>query len=159
MSSDIFADQRRMMRAFECTTEGWNDEQVKLYIKLKAEEFAETLKAAYPRASWLHYHLDRIRSELLIIDDKFKPDKVEFFDGLIDEMVVTAGAGLSAGFPMQAGWDEVLATNMAKVDPKTGKVVRREDGKVQKPVGWTPPDLKSVLERDAVPKEPGFVAE
>jgi hypothetical protein len=28
-----------------------------------------------------------------------------------------------------------------------GKVIRREDGKIQKPEGWSPPDIKSVLEK------------
>ena len=28
-----------------------------------------------------------------------------------------------------------------------GKVIRREDGKVQKPEGWTAPDIKGVLDK------------
>jgi predicted HAD superfamily Cof-like phosphohydrolase len=31
---------------------------------------------------------------------------------------------------------------MAKVDPVTGKVIRRADGKILKPEGWTPPQLE-----------------
>jgi predicted HAD superfamily Cof-like phosphohydrolase len=38
-------------------------------------------------------------------------------------------------------WDEVLRSNMAKVDPLSGKVRRREDGKILKPEGWKPPNL------------------
>ena len=29
----------------------------------------------------------------------------------------------------------------------TGKVIKREDGKVLKPEGWTPPDIKSILRK------------
>jgi hypothetical protein len=29
-----------------------------------------------------------------------------------------------------------------------GKVIRREDGKILKPAGWTPPDIKGVLFND-----------
>jgi hypothetical protein len=34
---------------------------------------------------------------------------------------------------MLAGWDEVVRSNMAKIDPRTGVVNKREDGKVLKP--------------------------
>jgi tripartite-type tricarboxylate transporter receptor subunit TctC len=33
------------------------------------------------------------------------------------------------------------------IDPATGKVQRREDGKVLKPEGWTPPDLKPFVRK------------
>jgi hypothetical protein len=38
-----------------------------------------------------------------------------------------------------------MRTNFAKIDPATGKVRKREDGKVLKPVGWTPPNLKPYI--------------
>jgi hypothetical protein len=38
-----------------------------------------------------------------------------------------------------------MGTNFAKIDRVTGKVRKREDGKVLKPVGWTPPELKQFL--------------
>jgi predicted HAD superfamily Cof-like phosphohydrolase len=34
-----------------------------------------------------------------------------------------------------------MQTNFAKIDPATGKVRKREDGKVLKPEGWQPPNL------------------
>jgi predicted HAD superfamily Cof-like phosphohydrolase len=34
-----------------------------------------------------------------------------------------------------------MRTNFAKIDPVTGKVRKREDGKVLKPEGWEPPQL------------------
>jgi hypothetical protein len=35
-----------------------------------------------------------------------------------------------------------MKTNFAKVDAVTGKVKKREDGKVLKPEGWKAPNLK-----------------
>jgi hypothetical protein len=40
-----------------------------------------------------------------------------------------------------------MRSNFAKVDKETGKVVKREDGKVLKPDGWTPPDLRPFLNK------------
>jgi len=40
-----------------------------------------------------------------------------------------------------------MKTNFAKIDKKTGKVRKREDGKVLKPQGWTAPDLEQFLTR------------
>jgi predicted HAD superfamily Cof-like phosphohydrolase len=38
---------------------------------------------------------------------------------------------------------------MAKVDPATGKVQKRADGKVLKPNGWKSPDVAAILARVA----------
>jgi predicted HAD superfamily Cof-like phosphohydrolase len=51
------------------------------------------------------------------------------------------------GADAEGAWKEVMATNFAKIDRDTGKVRKREDGKVLKPVGWTPPDLKPYLKK------------
>ena len=72
-------------------------------------------------------------------------DLVEQLDALIDILVVTIGAIHSAGFDGEGAWKEVMATNFAKVDRETGRVRKREDGKVLKPQGWTPPDLTGYL--------------
>jgi predicted HAD superfamily Cof-like phosphohydrolase len=44
-------------------------------------------------------------------------------------------------FDIKGGWDEVAKSNLCKIDSKTGKVIRRDDGKILKPEGWNPPDL------------------
>jgi predicted HAD superfamily Cof-like phosphohydrolase len=45
----------------------------------------------------------------------------------------------------EGAWNEVMRTNFAKIDKETGKVRKREDGKVLKPEGWTPPNLGRFL--------------
>ena len=49
------------------------------------------------------------------------------------------------GVDAEAAWNEVMRTNFAKIDPETGKVNKRKDGKVLKPEGWEPPKLKPFL--------------
>ena len=68
-------------------------------------------------------------------------DKVEQLDALVDILVVTVGAIRAAGWDGEAAWKEVMDTNFAKIDPETGKVRKREDGKVLKPEGWKAPEL------------------
>lgn len=42
----------------------------------------------------------------------------------------------------------VMKSNMAKIDPLTGKCNRREsDGKIMKPAGWNPPNTKDEISR------------
>jgi predicted HAD superfamily Cof-like phosphohydrolase len=62
-------------------------------------------------------------------------------------LVVTIGAIHSAGFDAEGAWKEVMKTNFAKIDRETGKVRKREDGKVLKPVGWIAPDLGPFLKK------------
>jgi predicted HAD superfamily Cof-like phosphohydrolase len=116
-----FEEQAFFMRACGQTTHRDNYDQAKLYDDLREEETLEFLEAR------------RIN------------DEVEEFDAVLDMIVVLIGYGLSRGWPMNEGWAEVMRSNMAKIDPQTGAVRRRDDGKILKPEGWTPPDLSSLL--------------
>jgi len=74
-------------------------------------------------------------------------DKVEQLDALVDILVVTIGAIRAAGWDGEAAWKEVMNTNFAKIDPDTGKVIKREDGKVLKPEGWLAPQLSQFIDK------------
>lgn len=75
-------------------------------------------------------------------------DIVEVADALADLVYVAYGAALEFGIDLDAVIAEVHRSNMAKLGPN-GQVIYREDGKVLKPEGWTPPNIRSVLERGA----------
>ena len=120
--SDILNDQRKFMRACGQTTDEYNEDQFILYYHLIREEYQELVNA-------------------------LGGDEVEQLDALIDIMVVTAGALHSLGVDAEGAWKEVMRSNFAKIDPRTGKVTRREDGKVLKPEGWEPPRLKGFVRR------------
>jgi NTP pyrophosphatase (non-canonical NTP hydrolase) len=80
-----------------------------------------------------------------LVDAAKEGDRIEQLDALIDILVVTIGAIRAGGFDGEGAWQEVMRTNFAKIDPETGKVRKREDGKVLKPEGWTPPNLGNFL--------------
>lgn len=87
-------------------------------------------------------YLDLITEETGELKDAIiAGDRVEQLDALVDILVVTIGAIRAAGWDGEAAWNEVMKTNFAKVDPTTGKVIKRADGKVLKPEGWTAPEL------------------
>ena len=118
-----FRDQEKFMRACDQTVEGWNQAQFNLYVNLIDEENSE-LKEAINNC-----------------------DSVEVLDALTDILVVTIGAIHSMGADAEGAWKEVMRTNFAKIDKDTGKVRKREDGKVLKPLGWEPPNLKEFVEK------------
>ena len=72
-------------------------------------------------------------------------DKVEVLDAILDIIVVSVGMAHSAGFDIEGGWEEVIRSNMSKVDQETGKVLKREDGKILKPASFSPPNLNPFL--------------
>ena len=109
------------MRACEQTVDKFNEQQYRLYYDLIAEEFSELNTAI------------------------IQGNRVEQLDALVDILVVTIGAIHSMGADGESAWKEVMSTNFAKIDRVTGKVRRREDGKVLKPSGWVPPDLKPFI--------------
>ena len=117
----VFHDQATFMRACGQTTVLENPDQACMYLNLIDEEKKELDVAV--EAS----------------------DEVEEFDAILDILVVCIGYGLSRGWPMVEGWQEVMHSNLAKIGPD-GFVKRRpEDGKILKPEGWQPPDLQRVL--------------
>lgn len=63
---------------------------------------------------------------------------------LADIIYIVCGTAASYGIPLDTVFDEVHKSNMAKLGPD-GRPKRREDGKILKPDGWTPPDIKSIL--------------
>jgi predicted HAD superfamily Cof-like phosphohydrolase len=105
------------MRACDQSVDEFNEKQFALYTNLIIEEQQELLEAT------------------------LSDDRVEQLDALIDILVVTIGAIHSMGADAEGAWKEVMSTNFAKIG-EDGKVRKREDGKVLKPTGWTPPDLK-----------------
>jgi predicted HAD superfamily Cof-like phosphohydrolase len=82
-----------------------------------------------------------------LVDAVAANDKVEQLDALVDILVVTVGAIRAAGWDGEAAWKEVMNTNFAKIDPTTGKVIKRADGKVLKPEGWLAPQLSQFIDK------------
>ena len=113
-----FRDQEKFMKACDQSVGELNPDQFKLYLKLINEESNELIHAVE------------------------QGDRVETLDALLDLIVVTIGAIHSLGADGEGGWKEVMSTNFAKIDKETGKVRKREDGKVLKPANWRAPDLK-----------------
>lgn len=120
-----FEDQRKFMVAGDQSVTGFNKAQYEMYKNLIKEEYSE------------------------LFDDA--ENLVDELDALIDLMVVTIGAICSMGINPQDAWDEVMRTNFAKIDPTTGKVRKREDGKILKGPDWRPPNLEPFV--SAVVKE------
>ena len=125
-----FRDQEKFMQACGQSTQSENVEQYKLYFNLIKEEVKE------------------LEESTTMEDD---------LDALIDILVVTIGAIHSMGADAEGAWKEVMRTNFAKIDKETGKVRKREDGKVLKPVGWTPPNLKPYIAKGGNKKDDHWV--
>jgi predicted HAD superfamily Cof-like phosphohydrolase len=68
-------------------------------------------------------------------------DDVEQIDACFDMMWVIVGYMKSRGWDCENIWDEGAKSNLSKIDRVTGRVKRREDGKILKPEGWKPPDF------------------
>jgi predicted HAD superfamily Cof-like phosphohydrolase len=91
--------------------------QAQLYKNLIDEEYEEFLEAYYDK------------------------DSVEEIDACFDMMWVIIGYMKSRGWDCENIWDEGAKSNLSKIDPVSGLVKRREDGKILKPEGWQPPNF------------------
>jgi len=77
-------------------------------------------------------------------DAEINDDIVEIADALADIIYIACGTAVSYGIPLDKVFTEVHRSNMAKL--VDGKPLYREDGKVMKPSGWQPPNIKKILE-------------
>jgi len=118
-----FRDQEKFMRACDQTVDTENIKQFGMYVNLIKEEHDELTVAIN------------------------NSDRVETLDALVDILVVTIGAIHSMGADAEGAWKEVMRTNFDKIDRETGKVRKRDDGKVLKPLGWTAPELEPFLKK------------
>jgi predicted HAD superfamily Cof-like phosphohydrolase len=108
-------------------------------------KFATACDQAPSEANYKMY-LDLIREEVGELEDAIADnDRIEQLDALIDILVVTIGAVRAGGMNGEGAWKEVMDTNFAKIDPDTGKVIKRDDGKVLKPEGWKAPELTNFI--------------
>jgi predicted HAD superfamily Cof-like phosphohydrolase len=119
--SKMFCDVAAFMNAVGQTTTEKNIPQSSLYHSLICEEFNEYIQALN------------------------KNDDAEIIDACFDMIWVIIGYMKSRGWDCEAIWDEGAQSNLAKIDKETGKVIKREDGKVLKPEGWKPPDFSKFV--------------
>lgn len=113
--------------------------RVRLRLDLVTEEFCEFLEAIGVYGE----RIDRIRAE---VRDAYlhhsRTDLVKLADAMADLDYVVEGTRLEFGINGEPIAAEVHRSNMAKVG---GPV--RDDGKIMKPEGWTPPDIAGELAR------------
>ena len=117
----VFTDVQVFMSAAGQTTTENNPSQAELYMNLIREEYAELILA------------------------KNDSNDTEIIDACFDTMWVIVGYMKSRGWDCEQIWDEGAKSNLSKIDPTTGKVRRREDGKILKPDGWQPPDFSKFV--------------
>lgn len=163
------ADITKFTEAVGCTTTYYNTRQIGLYTGLQLEEMAEKLEAIGLHYSLLIDMLHKASREFKtgLFDDTYiaHADRTAMLDADIDLAWVTIGAALSSGADVLGAMHEVARSNLAKLvicEPCAGVgtidgeidtpycpychgnglvAIKDENGKVQKPAGWTAPDL------------------
>lgn len=101
---------------------GQDERTVGIYENLVAEEYLEFLNS---------------------------PDETNKLQESMDLIWVVIGYCVARGWDVEGAWRELTRANMAKlqVDPETGQLKRREDGKILKPDGWVKPDMSPFINK------------
>ena len=106
----------------------------------------------HPNFNWQSVSHRDLRANLLreefneYLEAELNDDLVEVVDGLLDIIVIAWGTLLSYVGEEKAtrAAEEVFNSNLKKVVGE-GLPIFREDGKVLKPEGWTPPDIAKAI--------------
>ena len=123
--------------------------EVNFIGKMVLDEVMELFVAVMPPADTKEAMMGFIRSSKDIA--QLEGDEAtlisEQADAFVDVYYYMLNAAAKKGINVSAMLDIVHAANMAKRDPATGQFLKREDGKIIKPAGWQPPDVKGEIVR------------
>lgn len=120
----------RFMAAMEQpVAQGWEDaEGMELGMNLISEEADEL------RSAWFLLQNTPDHSVL----------RENFIKELADLLYVAYWLAARVGIDIEAAFARVHASNLSKLDPETGRPLKREDGKVLKGPAYHPPDLSDI---------------
>jgi predicted HAD superfamily Cof-like phosphohydrolase len=137
------------------------DAEVKFITKMILDETMELMATILPPKE------AKAAMKKMIDDSKDLPQEVYAKDGsdeykkiadqadaLVDIYYYSQNAACKKGINLSSVFGLVHAANMAKRDPETGKFIKRADGKIIKPKGWTAPNVEAEIQRQM--KEGGF---
>ena len=66
-------------------------------------------------------------------------------DAMVDAWYYMLNSASKKGVDLSKIFNAVHKANMAKKDPTTNKFIRRDDGKILKPLNWQPADIVQVV--------------
>ena len=112
-------------------------DDVKTFIEACEQEKTEKNATLYKNL--IREEFDEFIKSYLEKDDEGQ------LDGCMDLIWVVLGYCYMRDYDVNGAWKEVARSNLSKIDSTTGKVNKRKDGKVMKPEGWTPPNLKPFI--------------
>ena len=103
-------------------------------FSMLTEEFSEHKKALKDLKRAVEYHSKSGTKDAM----------TELADSLVDMVYIIIGTAHAYGFDFDKLWRLVHENNISKIDPETGLVLK-VNGKVQKPEGFVPVDLRSSI--------------
>ena len=125
-----------------------NKQQVQFLVRMVLSEIVElcqTVTDSYDEAEHMVYNClgsdpskqPEYKNDIDIIADQA--------DAMVDAWYYMLNASCKNGIDLSKVFDEVHKANMNKRDPITNQFIRRADGKVLKPPGWKPANIRNVV--------------
>ena len=123
------------------------EDRIDLRLKIIGEEYTELIEACgyvVHEQAFPDKHPSGVE-ETPMPERENSPDPVEIADALADLAYVVIGTAIEFGINLPSVFNEVHRSNLTKVDPKTGYVKKRSDGKVLKGPNFQPPSIAEVM--------------
>lgn len=129
-----------------------NNDEVIFLTKMILDETMELMATILPPKEAKNIMKQLIDDSKDIPQEKYNQDEeykkiADQADALIDIYYYSLNAACKKGINLSSIFKLVHDANMAKRDPKTNKFLKREDGKIIKPIGWKPPDVEGEIKR------------
>ena len=121
--------------------------EVYFLVNMMLDEIMELFATVAGPAETKESMINMIRASKDLAQESGSPEEITAAqaDALVDCYIYSLNAAAKKNVDLSSVFKVVHAANMAKI--VDGKILRREDGKIMKPPGWTPPDITSEIRR------------
>lgn len=149
-STDVMAFTRACDQPVAPRPTAMTVQEVDFITKMILDELLElqaTVRAPAQAKAAMQKTLQEAEAQPLLPQNDVANIIAEQGDAFVDIWYYSLNAACKKGVNLCSIFDKVHAANMAKIDPRTGKCNKRADGKILKPAGWTPPNVKQEIIR------------
>jgi len=128
-----------------------NVEQVHFITKMIIDELKELLATVETPEEYNKFLKETVETTKDVIRNPSEMSENEIIgeqhDAFVDIYYYSLNCASKNGVNLSSIFKLVHDANMAKRDPESGRFLKREDGKIIKPVGWVEPDITQEIER------------
>jgi len=131
-----------------------NENDVLRFLRQAEQNDSSSLHTQIPSPPEIQYLYKKLITEEYseLIQSIYEGNDSHILNESLDLIWVVIGYMISRGYYIDGAWSELSRANLSKlqIDPVTQKIIRRADGKIEKPKNWKAADFSPYVHTTAI---------